>query len=300
MPSRRQIREAAIQFLYCADLEEGADPAALREPFWEFITAPDRKNLQVAIFRTVHHLAAGREERLSDFVTRSETTLAHLTAFPPAEKLKDDLNRLLALESSWSIAFAKLSKLPKSGEDDSIAADFESALEQLFKTDQDLAFNRDQFLKKSEDFPTIKGKLEAICATIRRLQRISDRLRMVAEPERFPDQADLGKLRQSKTEIADLRNNTDDLVDAILLHKDDLDARIFGILENFSAKRIDPVDRAILRLGTYELCHTETPPKVVINEAIELAKRFGTTDSKRFVNGLLDTIAKGLVPRSEA
>lgn len=300
MPSRRQIREAAIQFLYCSDLEGGAEPSALREPFWEFITATDRRNLQVAMFRTVHHLAAGREERLSDFVTRSETTLVHLGAYPPAEKLKDDLNRLLALESSWSIAFSKLSKLPKSGEDDSVASDFKTSLDQLFKTDRDLAFNRDQFLKKSEDFPTIKGKLEAVNASIRRLQRISDRLRMVEEPERFPEQADLGKLRQSKTEIRELRSQTDELVDAIISNKDDLDARIFGILENFSAKRIDPVDRAILRLGTYELCHTETPQKVIINEAIELAKRFGTTDSKRFVNGLLDTIAKRLTVEKES
>lgn len=294
MPSRRQIREATIQFLYCSDLEGGAEPADLREPFWDFITESDRRNLQIAIFRTVHHLAAGREERLSDFVTRSETTLAHIHAYPPAEQLKDELNRLLALESSWTIAFTKLSKLPKSGSDDSVAAEFESSLSHLFKTDRDLAFNRDRFLKHCEDFPAIKGKLEPVSASVRRLQRISDRLRMVEEPERFPEQADLGKLRESKTQIEELRNQTDELVNAILIHKGDLDSRIFGILENFSAKRIDPVDRAILRLGTYELCHTETPPKVVINEAIELAKRFGTTDSKRFVNGLLDTIAKGL------
>ncbi|MEP2776188.1 MAG: transcription antitermination factor NusB [Luteolibacter sp.] len=294
MPSRRQIREAAIQFLYCSDLEGGADPAALREPFWEFITATDRRNLQVATFRTVHHLAAGREDRLSDFVTRSETALAHLGAHPPAEKLREELNRLLALESSWSIAFSKLSKLPKSGDDDSVADEFAKSLDHLFKIDRDLAFQRDQFLKRSEDFPALKSKTEAVCASVRRLQRISDRLRMVEEPERFPDQVDLGKLRQSKTEITELRSQTDALVDAILSHKEDLDARIFGILENYSAKRIDPVDRAVLRLGTYELCHSTTPPKVIINESIELAKRFGTTDSHRFVNGLLDSIAKSL------
>jgi len=50
----------------------------------------------------------------------------------------------------------------------------------------------------------------------------------------------------------------------------------------------------VLRLATYELAHTDTPVKVVINEAIELARRFGTTDSHRFVNGLLDPLAKRL------
>jgi N utilization substance protein B len=53
------------------------------------------------------------------------------------------------------------------------------------------------------------------------------------------------------------------------------------------------VDRNILRLGAYELLHeTETPPKVVINEAVDLAKRFGAADSGKFVNGVLDSIHK--------
>jgi len=293
MLSRRQIRESAIQFLYCSDLEGGSDPAALREPFWEFLTETDRRNLQVATFRTVHHLAHGREERLSDFVERSQPALAHLTAMPQAESLKEALTRLLALESSWSIAFSKLGKLPKTGEDSAVADEFTYALESFFRTDRDLAFHREQFLRSAIDFPSLKPHLEPVTASVRRLQRISDRVRMVEQPENFPEQSDLAKLRESKSEIAALRTRTDALVDAILAAKGEIDAKLATIVENFSPARIDPVDRAILRLGTYELIRTDTPPKAVINEAIELAKRFGTTDSGRFVNGILDKVAKG-------
>lgn len=293
MLSRRQIREAVIQFLYCSDLEGGADPAALRDPFWEFVTETDRRNLQIATFRTVHHLAHGREERLSDFVERAQPALAHLAAMPQAERLKEALTRLLALESSWSLAFVKLGKLPKTGEDSAAADEFALALESFFKTDRDLAFHRDQFLRGAVDFPSLKAQLEAVSASVRRLQRISDRLRMVEQPENFPEQADLKKLRESKSEIIALRSRTDELVDAILASKEEIDAKLATIVENFSPTRIDPVDRAILRLGTYELIRTDTPPNAVINEAIELAKRFGTTDSGRFVNGILDKVAKG-------
>lgn len=292
MPSRRQIREATIQFLYCSDLEGGADPSALREPFWEFLTETDRRNLQVATFRTVHHLAVGREDRLIEFVERSKPALAHLSALPQAEDLKISLNRLLALESSWSIAFSKLGRIPKDGDDSAVADEFGDALETFFRTDRDLAFHREQFLKGSEDLPSLRGQLEPVAASVRRLQRISDRLRMVEDPEKFPEQADLTKLRQTKADIAELRSRTDAFVDAILGAKEQIDGTISAIVENYSPERIDPVDRAILRLGTYEILHTETPPGAIINEAIELAKRFGTTDSGRFVNGLLDKIAK--------
>ncbi len=300
MPSRRHIREAVVQFLYCADLEGGADPAALRDPFWDFVTESDRRSLQLATFRTVHHLAHGREGRLLEFVERQEIAFALLTAWPEAENLKSDLRRIAELESGWSTSFAKLERLPKDDDDASVAESFSTALGTLFRLDRDLAMTRLRFLQGIEDFPALRGQLEAVAATIRRLQRISDRLRMVEEPEKFPEQADLARLRESKAEIHELRRKADNLVDAILLKKESIDETLAKVVDNFSPERIDPVDRAILRMATYEVLHADTPPKVAINEAIELAKRFGTTDSKRFVNGVLDRIAKNAAARSES
>ena len=85
----------------------------------------------------------------------------------------------------------------------------------------------------------------------------------------------------------------------MLAQKEAIDATLSGVVDNFAPERIDPVDRAILRLATHELMNAKTPPKVVINEAVELAKRFGTTDYKRFVNGVLDRIAKQTGSESE-
>lgn len=300
MPSRRHIREAVVQFLYCADLEGGADPAALRGPFWDFVTESDRRSLQLATFRTVHHLAHGREGRLAEFVERQSLASTLLSAWPQAESLKTDLKRIAELESGWSTSFAKLERLPKDDDDASVAESFGDALEVLFKTDRDLAAARRRFLEGMEDFPALRGQMEAVAATIRRLQRISDRLRMVEEPEKFPEQADLARLRDSKADILALQKKADELVDFILGKKERIDATLAAVVENFAPERIDPVDRAILRLGTYEILHAAVPPKVAINEAIELAKRFGTTDSRRFVNGVLDKIAKQAAEVSES
>ncbi len=52
------------------------------------------------------------------------------------------------------------------------------------------------------------------------------------------------------------------------------------------------VDRNILRLGTYELAHTETPAPVILNEAVDLARRFSNDPSPAFVNGILDAVAR--------
>jgi N utilization substance protein B len=76
-----------------------------------------------------------------------------------------------------------------------------------------------------------------------------------------------------------------------LEHLKEIDTRITRVAENWSVERMAVVDRNILRLGIYELYHgPETPFKVVLDEAIELAKRYGTEESPAFVNGILDRI----------
>jgi transcription antitermination protein NusB len=76
---------------------------------------------------------------------------------------------------------------------------------------------------------------------------------------------------------------------------DEIDDAIQSASRNWRIDRMSRVDRNILRLATCELRHSpDVPVKVVINEAVELAKRFGTTDSPAFVNGILDRIAHQL------
>ncbi len=72
----------------------------------------------------------------------------------------------------------------------------------------------------------------------------------------------------------------------------ELDALLEQTAENWSVKRMAPTDRNVLRSGAYEMLYTDTPYKVVINESIELAKRFGNANSAHFVNGILDKLPK--------
>lgn len=71
--------------------------------------------------------------------------------------------------------------------------------------------------------------------------------------------------------------------------------RIVGpLLEGWALERLPTIDRLLLQMGTFEIyCRPETPAAVAINEAVELAKRFSTEDSGRFVNGVLSAVASG-------
>lgn len=83
----------------------------------------------------------------------------------------------------------------------------------------------------------------------------------------------------------------DRLVRGVLAHRKEIDELIEGHSEHWRLERMPPVDRNILRIATFELLYCEEiPPRVSVNEAIELAKRFGSEDSAAFVNGILDRI----------
>ncbi len=84
-----------------------------------------------------------------------------------------------------------------------------------------------------------------------------------------------------------------DLAKEILNKKDDIDLKIKDAAPQWPLDKLNKMDLAILRLAVYELDNSNIPPKVVIDEAVELAKEFGAESSASFVNGVLGTIYKG-------
>lgn len=82
------------------------------------------------------------------------------------------------------------------------------------------------------------------------------------------------------------------ILQLFLEHEDCINDRIRSANSHWRIDRMDRVDLAILRIGVTELCFTDTPEQIVINEAIELGKRYGSETSFRFINGVLDAIRK--------
>ncbi len=92
-------------------------------------------------------------------------------------------------------------------------------------------------------------------------------------------------------EEASVRLFADPLIQGALAHREEADALIKKHARNWELHRIAAVDRNILRLAIYEMLHRDDiPPVVSINEAVDIAKKFSTQDSGKFVNGILDKV----------
>jgi len=102
-----------------------------------------------------------------------------------------------------------------------------------------------------------------------------------------------GRPSISKSADKEIKKFVMQLVEGTIAQSEVIDKTISAIAKNWQLKRMAVIDRNIIRMGAYELLFIEDiPPKVSINEAVELAKRYGDVESSKFVNGILDKIHK--------
>lgn len=107
-------------------------------------------------------------------------------------------------------------------------------------------------------------------------------------------------LAEYKSSVDDVEF-VDNLVSGVLAAQVELDEKLKPLAPEWPIDQLSRVDRTVLRIGLYELlyCADTVPPKVVINEAVELAKAFGSDNSGKFVNGVLGTALRTLVEESD-
>lgn len=101
-------------------------------------------------------------------------------------------------------------------------------------------------------------------------------------------------LAQFKGELAECFPFCEDLVHGTCAHLAEIDKLVCAYAKNWTVSRMSAVDRSILRMATYEIVFSQekTPIPAIIDEAIELAKKFSTDNSGKFINGLLDQLKK--------
>ena len=258
----------------------------MEDAFWEMTQEQSIRKLEHAKAKAVLHVTQGREGRLAKLHQHAETLLPKLKAAGDSDKLLDALNKLLSAESRMN-ATVDLLKTAQQKKSDTPSLEQNTAA--VIAANTSLIRHRQTLNETLTDFPQWRQPLEPITAAITQLDRVSERLIAIDDPDSTV--GDFAHIRSSSAEITTFREATQSLVQGILTHKEDIDNTLSKVIENYAPERVTPVDRAILRLAAYEITHCEDIPKAVsINEAVEIAKRFSTSESSRFINGVLDSV----------
>lgn len=114
------------------------------------------------------------------------------------------------------------------------------------------------------------------------------------------DGADIGRFLVGRLRLPGLVTFATELVEGVRGRRPDIDLLLDGRAQNWRVARMAAIDRTILRLAVYEMLHTDTPGPVAVDEAIDLAKRYGSEASSRFVAGILGAILADQEPARRA
>ena len=93
-------------------------------------------------------------------------------------------------------------------------------------------------------------------------------------------------------EFNSAKDFAEELVRGVFVNKADLDEKVQKFSEKWAIDRMSVTDRNILRIGAFEIIHSDLPPQIIINEAVEISKTFGDKDSPKYINAILDNITK--------
>jgi len=292
MHSKREIREAAIQFLYCIHLEDKAPAQQTTDAFWELLLEDDFTKLTKASVKSVLHLNQGRQGRYAKLVDKSPELLAIITADPQAKKLRIALNAVLKSEGNWQALIDSMQRLFKSS-DHTVSTELTQTLQDIYLLNNTLQKQRTRWTEELADHPQFKNPAESVSASINAISRVSERISMIQDPTKFPNHGDVKHLIDTAAKMSSFKEAVNEAVNLVTSNIRSIDKEINAVVENYKPERIDPVDRAIMRLSVAEiLFKNDIPNPVSINEAIEISQLYGSSDSSKFINGIVDKISK--------
>lgn len=290
MLSRNQIRQVALQYLYAASQMPETEQ---EEGIWDILMEPFRGDYCKLKAKAVSgHLTRDYPDKLRLFVTRARETADKLQHDPLTLPVRDLLQDLLGKEGEFN---ASLLQLKKALHED--PSNDKGALSAACNTAQELNTTllqmRRRLLDALKDFPAYNAIWSPLVSSCNKLQEINDRINCLIHPDGRSSLAEIKKVVEAGQDADELYREAKTLGEEILRRRDELDTVINNMLENYSPERVSAIDRAILRLGAYELLHRgDLPAPIVISEAIRLAERFSSAESPRFINGVLAGISK--------
>lgn len=283
--SRRVIREATIQLLHATSgIKEPGDP-------WPLILAPTEAKITRARARVVLHLQQQRPARLKPLTALLPTAPALLENYLDDKSGARSLRTLFKSEEELPNLFDLTRRQLKSEKDPETVAETLERIQAANSSSLQALKELSKAVGPPESSPQA---LAPLAKALPPLHETAELLRTLFSQE-IPTLPETKALREALAERDLLKAEATQLQELVLTHQKETDKLLTAQLENFSFERLAQVDRAVLRLATTELKHCpDIPAAVSINEAIEVARRFGGTDSAGFVNGILDKLKSSL------
>lgn len=276
-----------MQFLYALgpadELPDAPDPAIL-----SLLLESTRDKSTRARARAVVHLQQGREKIMA-MLSPLLLTLKELDPADGADEMNRDLKSWSEEEDNLRAYLHRLRHELKGNKD---VTRLRESMEGAKRSNHAALAAATRVKSTSPHFPALQQLRDEALVLQEQIAPMSKRLSLALGDD-LTTLPELKSVARVETDLAHTTARIESYYHDLRQHLADIDRKLAAVVDNYSPERLDRVDRSILRLGTYELLFDdEVPTAVAINEAIELARAFGTTESPGFVNGVLDRVTR--------
>ncbi len=281
------MREAVVQFLYALGpakvLPDVPDPGILAL----LLEALRDKSIKSRA-RAVVHLQQGRE-KIAEGIPPLLETLEQLAPSSDSLEMGTSLESWITEEQNLRKYLHGLRHELNGNKD---ATRLSESMEGAGRSNRAARAAAALVCAANPPFPALQQLHEDALILREQLASMSERLSLSLGDD-LTALPELRSVARAEKNLTHTTRNIESYYHELRPHLPEIDQKLAAAVENYSPERLDRVDRAILRLGAYELLFdNDVPAAVAINEAIELARAFGTTESPAFVNGVLDRMAK--------
>ena len=288
---RRQVREAAVQLLHALrgqELSEESEAAIdSRQNPWTLILAQSDEKILRLRAKALLHLQQNRAAKGEAIAKNGSQVATLLKTFADEQQSATSYRALLKTEELVAENLDLLRRQLKSSKDSSTLAETLNELRSHNESAHRTCGTLIEDLRETIELPT---PLQATKKSLPILAESISTARSLFQSDPL-SRSETAALHKALAEQASLKQAVSELYQLIASHLTETDSLLAEHLENFAPERLAQVDRAVLRLAVTELHHcSDVPHAVVINEAIEVARRFGGNESASFVNGVLDAL----------
>lgn len=274
MPKLRDIREKALLNLFAYATQKEAE---VNDSTWDLTLEPEQGKIDKLSVKAIKHLLSGLPKQEAELSQLAPVIAPMMKTY----ELKKEARTLLSIAKGTTSLSSLFSQLDSQGDNLSAFIYQAKALNaslQEFRT----ALTPDSF--SSPELPKLLKTTKALSDLLQRVD-------FIASPTEYSDQKAIHALQKAVEEKNDLLASAEKYTSGIIENLESIDEAIKNHLANFSTNQIGRVELSLLRLGAYEIMILGEPKSHVINDALEIARKYTTEDAVPLINGVLDKIS---------
>jgi|GEM_PF-4289486 len=289
MLNQRQLRENTIQLLYAYQMAGEEKFEEVAKCFFDLTLEPLRESLYTPLAKWILNQALPLEVKLSKIQDQCELILPQIKVFPEGAELVESVSKWQATMHLFQQALGQL-KVVKSASN----AEDKLKLNVRIRASLDYATQASLFNQRItsllSEVPAARVQFEAFFGLIENCEIILKKIVLAKNPNTPNDDPQFSSIYKKSQQVELTQNQVNELGLKVVGKLAAIDEEILPLVENFTEDRLDALDFSILRLGAYELLYTKVNRAHVLNDLIEVTKKFSTQNSSKFINGVLDKL----------